>query len=634
MSTARRSPAKAVDEPTFRISDDLDLPIEAVVETFAVLGRRGSGKTSTAVVMAEEMIGAGMPVVVIDPLGVWWGLRSSADGKGEGLPVVIFGGDHADVPLSENAGEVVADTLVAGRFPAILDVSGLSKTAMRRFMADFFERLYAKNREALHVIVDEADLMVPQRLPAEGLRLFSALDDIQRRGRARGLGTTLITQRPAVINKDLLSQAEVLVAMSFRSKRDVAAIDDWVRLKADEEEAVAVKASLASLPVGCGWVWSPSLLGVLSKVQIRRRWTFDSSATPKPGQPRPVAEAFATIDTAALGAQITALTEQATASDPKHLRAEVARLNRQVEVERTRADRAETDAARSVNAAPTGEPVEVRVEVPALSDADRALLDSLVQDANQAEDRLVSAVETLTRTAQAATDARSALSAKVDDLRTAVDASAQPSARQTSRSSTGPSVQPPSRRASAAVDHRSNSDREKTTERSAAPERATDTGRKLTKAERKILTALAQQPGRNVVQVALLTGYSHKSGGYRNALSTLRSSGFIEGSGSSGMDATPIGLEALGSYDPLPSGAALREWWKDVHLGKAEREILDVIADAYPRATHVEDIATQTSTGYSPTSGGYRNALSRLRSLELAHNESPGMLVMSSTLAD
>lgn len=149
----------------FVLGEGLELPIEAVVETFAVLGRRGSGKTSTAVVMAEEMIGAGMPVVVVDPLGVWWGLRSSADGKGEGLPVVIFGGDHADVPLSDKAGAVIADAVVSGRFPTILDVSELSKSAMRRFMADFFERLYATNREALHLIVDEADLMAPSDFP-------------------------------------------------------------------------------------------------------------------------------------------------------------------------------------------------------------------------------------------------------------------------------------------------------------------------------------------------------------------------------------------------------------------------------------------------------------------------------------
>ena len=55
------------------------------------------------------------------------------------------------------------------------------------------------------------------------------MEDLVRRGRARGLGATLITQRPAVLNKDVLTQAEVLIALGMTGPRDVAAIDEWVR---------------------------------------------------------------------------------------------------------------------------------------------------------------------------------------------------------------------------------------------------------------------------------------------------------------------------------------------------------------------------------------------------------------------
>ena len=73
-----------------RISKDLLLPQEAVTQTFAILAKRGAGKTYTASVMAEELIAAKLPTVIIDPIGVWWGLRASADGKGEGLPIGLF----------------------------------------------------------------------------------------------------------------------------------------------------------------------------------------------------------------------------------------------------------------------------------------------------------------------------------------------------------------------------------------------------------------------------------------------------------------------------------------------------------------------------------------------------------------
>jgi hypothetical protein len=52
-----------------QLADDLALPIEAVTETVAILARRGLGKTYTGSVVAEEMIGAGLPQVVVDPTG-------------------------------------------------------------------------------------------------------------------------------------------------------------------------------------------------------------------------------------------------------------------------------------------------------------------------------------------------------------------------------------------------------------------------------------------------------------------------------------------------------------------------------------------------------------------------------------
>ncbi|WP_413783393.1 hypothetical protein [Mycolicibacterium obuense] len=41
--------------------------------------------------LAEELMDAGCLICVIDPTGVWHGLRSSADGREPGFPVVILG---------------------------------------------------------------------------------------------------------------------------------------------------------------------------------------------------------------------------------------------------------------------------------------------------------------------------------------------------------------------------------------------------------------------------------------------------------------------------------------------------------------------------------------------------------------
>jgi hypothetical protein len=102
-------------------------------------------------------------------------------------------------------------------------------------------------------------------------------------------------------------------------------------------------------------------------------------------------------------------------------------------------------------------------------------------------------------------------------------------------------------------------------------------------------------------------------GGFNNAISALRVAGRITGSGDR-LEITPEGLAALGSFDPLPTGLALLDHWYG-HLAKAERQVLYVLAQAYPHPVSKEDLAAQA--GYAADGGGFNNALSRLRTLDL-----------------
>lgn len=534
------------------IGDGLTLPPDVLTEAFAILAKRGSGKTYTAMVMVEQMVGAGLPVAVIDPTGAWWGLRSSADGRSPGLPFVIFGGDHADVPLEETAGHLLADLLVDERLLAVLDLSHFSKSASRRFMADFLERLYHRNREPLHLVIDEADLFAPQTVQQGAQRLLGAMEDLVRRGRLHGLGVTLITQRPAVIHKDVLSQVEILIVMRLTGVRDVNAIDDWVSLHADHEQAAEIKRSLPSLPIGTAWFWSPGL-GIVERVKVTGRTTFDSSATPKVGQRRIEPKRFADVDLEALGERITATVERAKADDPKTLKARIAQLEKQ--------------------AAHKPDPEIIRVEIPVLAEDLVIRLEGVLGDLKKHGQQAVDVATEMLASLQAAQGQQQPVPQPVR--------AAEPAAR----------VAPAARTVAA----------------SPAP------SGNLPISQRKILTVLAQHGTRTTTQVALLTGYSHKSGGYRNSLSSLRSAGHIEGRGDVAI--TDDGLLALGEYEPLPTGRDLLDWWSR-QLGKAERVILHCLVDQWPAAVSTEQLAQWT--GYSPTSGGFRNALSRLRSLELA----------------
>ena len=79
---------------TLRIGKHFTLPLELVTSTQAILARKRSGKSYTASVEAEELLAHKQQVVVFDPTSAWHGLRSSADGQGEGFAIVVFGGDQ------------------------------------------------------------------------------------------------------------------------------------------------------------------------------------------------------------------------------------------------------------------------------------------------------------------------------------------------------------------------------------------------------------------------------------------------------------------------------------------------------------------------------------------------------------
>jgi hypothetical protein len=329
-----------------RIASDLSLPLDAVTQTLAILAKREAGKTYTASVLVEELLKADLPVVVVDPLGVWWGLRSAADGVGPGLPIAILGGKHGDIPLEPTAGKLVADLVIAERVSMVLDVSRFDDDERQLFVTDFAERIYAGNEEPLHLVFDEADLVAPQATMAGERRMVRAINNIVRRGRTRGLGSTLITQRSAELAKGVLSQTEVLIALRTNSPHDRDAIEAWVKKhipRTDSAEGLReaspseVMASLPSLPIGTAWVWSPGWLGLLRKVRIRQRETFDSSATPKAGQATRAPKTFAEVDLQGLQWEMASMIERAEADDPERLRRTIAGLRQDLATARAAA---------------------------------------------------------------------------------------------------------------------------------------------------------------------------------------------------------------------------------------------------------------------------------------------------------
>lgn len=62
---------------TLRIGGGLNLPLETVTQAIAILAKRRAGKSYTARRLVEQLARAGQQVVIVDPKGDWWGIRSS-----------------------------------------------------------------------------------------------------------------------------------------------------------------------------------------------------------------------------------------------------------------------------------------------------------------------------------------------------------------------------------------------------------------------------------------------------------------------------------------------------------------------------------------------------------------------------
>jgi hypothetical protein len=226
------------------------------------------------------MLKAGLPIVVIDGMGIWWGLRVSADGLHSGLPVVVFGGEHSDLPLvPEKAGEI-AKAVVESNISCVLDVSNFTKYVARKIVSGFLNELYRLNRVERHVFIEESDLWAMQRPigPEEALCL-SSVDNFVRRGGNHNLGCTLITQRSAVLNKDILTQSDCLIVLRTLAPQDKKAIQAWVEEQTDDDKNELNKwyDGLKSLENGEAWVWHPEKPAIFQKIKFRQRETFHAT---------------------------------------------------------------------------------------------------------------------------------------------------------------------------------------------------------------------------------------------------------------------------------------------------------------------------------------------------------------------
>lgn len=536
----------------------------------AVLGIRDSGKSFTATKIAEELFDAGVPFVALDPIGLWRFLR--VPGPGKGYPVVVAGGEEGDLPLTPGNAEAIARAAMQEGVSLVVDLFDmkLSKTDWRRIVQAVVKVLLFENKPhgLRHIFIEEAAEFCPQIIPKDGVsgEVYSVIERLARMGGNSRLGYTLINQRAEQVNKAVLELCDNLILHRQKGKNSLQSLEKWLSF-GDAAMGKEVIASLPTLPTGEAWAWMAGA-HVPTHVKIGPKHSFHPDRRVMRGDTE--AAQKKRVDTGDFVANLKERLEKLAVPKAKPVNS-IPKIAAPSQPGYTKADIDASEArgyARGFEAGRSGSIGILRVGV---ADYEKAM--------------------------------RQALAAPLAELRAALDRSAAitvpgasvPVAQRIEQRPSKPSVA-----GSSPAGHANGSGE------------AVD-GRRIGKAERSILIALAQHGPCEKPRLAILAGYSANGGGFNNSLGALRSAGFVTRDATIAI--TSEGLAALGSYEPLPTGRALFEWWvQSPSLGKAERAILTASVDA-GRAMTKDEIAT--AAGYEANGGGFNNALGRLRTLGL-----------------
>jgi hypothetical protein len=537
------------------------IPNSITSQHVAVLGKTGSGKTSTAKLLVEQVVAEGARVCVLDPIkSDWWGMTSSADGRRPGLPFHILGGPRGHVPLHSSAGKAIAEIVANGALPlSIVDMADFEPGGQAKFFVDFAPTLLRKMRGVVYLVIEEAHLFAPKErsgIGAENLSIHWA-KTLATAGRSKGVRLVVVTQRTQALHNALLGSCDTLIAHRLTAPADQEPVLKWLKANTTKEVLERVSSELASLKTGDAWICSGEAR-IFTSVHFGRISTYDNTATPTgDGDTREVKTAA--VDQEKLRAIIGDAVEQAKADDPKELRKRIAELERQV-------------SSTKIGLAPGVKSVSPKVvEKPVITDAQLARLEKQVAAMTAALDRAASIFA----------KPLGPLAESCQRLASAVNLVRRPAPSHAHvNNSTG---------ARSPVQPRGGS---------APRPRGDASDSKLPPGEKATLIAAAQYPdGLTREQASILTGYKRSS---RDAyIQRLVGRGYVEVA-SNLVVATEAGVAALGeAFEPLPTGEALRSYWLN-RLPPGEKAVLEIAIEHYPHDVLRERI--DQSTGYKRSS--------------------------------
>ena len=273
-------PGGPPDHPT---GEPVCFPLEETLRgrTF-ICGKSGSGKSNSASVLIEKILDAGRPLFIIDVEGEYYGLK-------EQYEVLHAGADElCDIQVGPEHADKLAQLAIQQGVPIILDLSGfLDEDEADSLVGAVGRALFGvakEAREPFPVFVEECHEFLPQQGSAG--ETGKAFVRISKRGRKHGLGLVGISQRPASVDKDFITQCNILIWHRLTWDRDTRVVRDVlgggyaneIPDLADGEAFLNVDPDVLDETSG--------VVADILRVQFERKQTYDAGEAPGLGDER------------------------------------------------------------------------------------------------------------------------------------------------------------------------------------------------------------------------------------------------------------------------------------------------------------------------------------------------------------
>jgi hypothetical protein len=235
-----------------------------VSQVMFVTGKRGSGKSWTAAVIMEEFARLGLQFVCFDALDAHGYLS-------EQMPGVVS--------LKPTIGETInmkdlVETLRTSSNSVVIKLAGLPLKKQQDLVTDYCEALLEGTLgKGIMSVFEECQDFIPQMGKPNSA---DAIVRLCKLGRALGYGATLISQRPAGVGKEALSQASIYLVHNVINARDLKALDDQLSFGTDKKTIKRMLDGIAKARKGEVIVYAPEFYRdrgyvVIGKIRADRK---------------------------------------------------------------------------------------------------------------------------------------------------------------------------------------------------------------------------------------------------------------------------------------------------------------------------------------------------------------------------